>query len=772
MLNLLFLQDKKMPDGQVCLITCFKLLKMKKIILVVFVLLYSAFIMAQPPADSTAYFKKIADQYRAMRMPEPSVQAMVELERQRLYPGIGKKPAVKQDAGSAKKVKEPEEEDDDAEAQKMMDDAIRKMGKDPAEVKKKMAEIPDSKLEEIPRLTTKKIAVTPASEAAIQASLVQMVPKADAALSAQKKAKAAKYLGKGRETGYIGVGLWINKEHDLALYIMLKACIEAPHDKLLLNNFATCLSMSGLPEKAIPILEYLNNKLPNNATVLNNLGQAWLSMGNIAKAKPLLEKAVVKDDTHPEANRSLAKIAVKEGNPSKAANYLEKSMAGGFDIQAFNQWKKLAPGRDPATFIRPNHKPHYKEVPITKRWTMPNIPSSVAEAQNGEQAIQQFFANLDATLSDMPAKINELRNAAFEQQSKQFLQMRQQSMNMRSLDDLQKYNNQFGSMFHPLKAQAQIMLQSIRSNDFSTSYSKRIEQVAENRKQRLAAMETSFKPTYDKIARLFKEIGTLEGGEKGDEAIKEEKLQKQICQLQREVQVLKLTQLAEINTQYMKMAESIFKQRLEEEMYWTALYAIPADPSGDLYNLYSDYLSELSKFKNLYPLPAPAQVYCEGTEDKHKPAIVHGQLQSWEDNHCPIDINYNFVLGEAKMNCHEIKLAAKIEIISIGWDRKIDPVTWETLEHSISIAGGIKEFETEFTDQIKGKVGIDGKATIKLDKDLVPTDFIMKAEAGAELKGPMGGKASADLGSVEVSVQGGLRGEGPVPDLVSKMFGN
>jgi hypothetical protein len=45
-------------------------------------------------------------------------------------------------------------------------------------------------------------------------------------------------------------------------------------------------------------------------------------------------------------------------------------------------------------------------------------------------------------------------------------------------------------------------------------------------------------------------------------------------------------------------------------------------------------------------------------------------------------------------------------------------------------------------------------------------------ESGVELSGPMGGKAGADLGSVEISVQGGLRGEGAVPDLVNKMFGD
>jgi len=750
---------------------------MKRTFFTLICIFYSGIaVIAQQPKDSAAHFKKMTDDYRKMGLPADNVEMMVQMERELLYPEIKRKADEKRNEEGSKRAKqfstESDDEEDDAEAQKMMDDAIRKMGKNPAEVNKKMAEIPKSNLKEIPKPGTKSVTVTPVSEAALLAYLNTMLQKAASALSPAKKAKAAQYFGKGRETGYSAVVFWINKEHDLALYLMLKACIEVPQDKLLLNNFATCLSMSGLPEKAIPMLDYILNKLPENATVLNNLGQAWLSTGNIAKAKPILEKAVLKEPSHPEANRSLGKIAIKEGNTAKAAVYLEKALTGGFDSETYNQWSKLAPGKDVSTFIRANHKQYYKEVPIIKRWSIPAMPSTVTEAQEKEQVIDQFFANLEATLNDMGDKIEELNNAKLEKQGQDFLKMQQQSENMKSLDDVTKYNNQFGKLFHPLKAQAQLMIISINSNDYSTSYNKRIEQAEENRKERLATLNKSLQPTYDKIAKLSKEIDGLEGGENGDDELKIQAIEKQICPLRSEVQVLKLTQLAEINTQYMKMVEGILNQRLQEEMYWTALYAIPYDPSGDLYSLYQNYLSDLSRFKNLYPLPAPLKVYCNTTEDKHKAASVKGKLLLWEDSHCPIDINWDVIIASTKMNCREVNISAKFGGITVGWDRKMDPVTWETLEHSISIAGGVKDFKKAFTENIKGKIAIDGKVTIKLDADLVPTDLVVKTQAGAELNGPMGGKAGVDLGSVEISIQGGMRGEGPVPDLVSKMFGN
>jgi len=745
---------------------------MKIIILIGSILLCNVLAMGQVPQDSATYFKELAAKYRKAGFPEAGIPIMVQAERERLYPAIAAKAKSQRDAEGSKRAKQFESGEDDAEAQKMMDGAIRKMGHDPVAVNKKMADIPISKLTEIPALNTKQVAATPGSQAALLAYLVKMAPKAEAALSAQKKNKAAQYFGKGRETGNTAIACWINKEHDLALYLLLKACIELPEDNLLLNNFATCLSMSGLPDKAIPMLEYLKNKLPNNATILNNLGQARLSMGDIIKAKPLLEKAVLIEEMHPEANRSLAKIALKEGNTQKAITYLEKALAGGFDSESYNQWHKLSPGKDVADFIRQHHKSFYTDVPITKRWAMPNIPSSVAEAQEQEQTIQQFFANLDATLSDMPDKLNALGDEVQKKKENQFLQMQQQSMNMKSLDDVDKYNSQFGKMFHPYKLQAQLMLNSIRSNDFATSYSKRIEQAGENRKQRLAVLSNMIKPDNIRINELNNQIGKLEGGEHGDEELKIQAMQKEICSLRSKVQALELTELAEINTQYMKAVEDISNQRLQEEMYWTALYAIPNNPSGELYGLYQNYLSELARFKSLYPLPAPFLVVCDDKEDKHKAANVSGKLQLWEDGHCPIDIDYNLLVVKAKMNCREITLAAKVNGVTVGWDRKIDPVTWETLEHSISIAAGLKEFERKVNDEVKEKVGANGKLTIKLDKDLIPTDVIAKIGAGAKISGPMGVKVGADVGSVEISVQGGLRGQGAVPDLVNRMFGN
>lgn len=263
----------------------------------------------------------------------------------------------------------------------------------------------------------------------------------------------------------------------------------------------------------------------------------------------------------------------------------------------------------------------------------------------------------------------------------------------------------------------------------------------------------------------------MEGGE-GDDEVKIEALEKRICALRAQIQKAEIPSLAAINTAYLKQVEAIANQRLQEVSFWTALYDLPNDTTPGLYRLYEQYLAELSHLKSLYPLPAPLRVVCDGDPDAHQSAKVTGKMQLWEDSHCPINLNIDVRVAHGRMNCREMSIGLKLSGVAVDWDRQLDPVTWDAVGHSISVAGGIKEFEGKLTDNPTGKIGVDGKVTVKLDADLTPTDLIVRGEAGAELSGPGGGKASTDLGSAEVSVQGGFRGSGPVPQLVGALFGN
>jgi tetratricopeptide (TPR) repeat protein len=712
-------------------------------------------------SDAEAQIKKLTEQYRKTGMPEPAIEMMIQMERERLFPeeraAAEKRRAIEGRQRARANLDEDGEETDSADR-----DATTETSEAPAQ----------PVLRPIGPLNSRAIQTMPppfASEADVLRHLKALATQCEAALDSDRGAVAAPYLGRGRQTGYAGIGFWLNHELDVGIYLMLKACIAQPDDLVLLNNFAACLSMSGVPEKAVPLLDYLNRKIPGRPTVLNNLGQAWLGLGEIAKATASLEQAVALDGHHPEARRSLAAIANHAGDPAKAGAHLEQALGGGFDVATYNQWRDFAPGRDVAPLLRANYSRHYREVAITKRWQMPDMPADVVTAQASEATIAQFFANLDATISDIRQKSSGMQAAVFQKQAAQFQQMGQQVAQMQSLDDVKAYQARFGGLFHPLKAKAQIMLNALRSGDFATSYEQRIARAENARSEALAAFAATLRPQYGEITAFRQQINSMEGGE-GDEEVIIEKLEQKICALRAQIQQAEISGHARINLSHVREVEMIANQRLQEAAFWTALYDLPNDTAPGQYGLYEQYLSELRHLKNLYPLPAPLRVICGGGSDPHRAGSVTGKIQLWEDSHCPINIDINIAGAHGRMNCREMNLGLKIEGVAVNWDRQLDPVTWEVVGHSISVAGGVREFEGKLTDNLTGKVSVDAKVTIKLDAELMPTDLIVKTEAGAELSGPGGGKTGADLGSAEISVQGGFRGDGPVPELVGALF--
>jgi len=86
-------------------------------------------------------------------------------------------------------------------------------------------------------------------------------------------------------------GCWIYGHWEKALYLEGKACLENPNDPNNLNNYASYLTMVGAEHAALPILQYLVKKYPENSTIMNDIGQAWYGLGDIDEAKKYLESA-------------------------------------------------------------------------------------------------------------------------------------------------------------------------------------------------------------------------------------------------------------------------------------------------------------------------------------------------------------------------------------------------------------------------------------------------------------------------------------------------
>ena len=123
-------------------------------------------------------------------------------------------------------------------------------------------------------------------------------------------------------------GCWMIGHWEKALYIMGRVCMEDILDADNLNNYASFLISTGGEQAALPILQYLNAKFPDNSTILNNIGQAWFGLGDLDNAKKYLNSATVLYPNHSLANNILSKIYQSQGDTTKAIAFFKNLHKG------------------------------------------------------------------------------------------------------------------------------------------------------------------------------------------------------------------------------------------------------------------------------------------------------------------------------------------------------------------------------------------------------------------------------------------------------------
>jgi tetratricopeptide (TPR) repeat protein len=141
-----------------------------------------------------------------------------------------------------------------------------------------------------------------------------------------------------------------------ALELALEAAEKNPDDMNVLNNLSGILNLCGFPYKAVPILDYIDERDPGNSTVDNNRGQAYVQMGDKEKAEMYLKKAVSESPYHPEANYTLACIEYKKGNKGEAQKYCENCLRGGFITESWTMLRAINPKAKLMELIKDRYK--------------------------------------------------------------------------------------------------------------------------------------------------------------------------------------------------------------------------------------------------------------------------------------------------------------------------------------------------------------------------------------------------------------------------------
>nr|WP_294875448.1 hypothetical protein [uncultured Pedobacter sp.] len=621
------------------------------------------------------------------------------------------------------------------------------------------------------KISELKVATTPQTKPQLTAYLTPIFTEADKLIKPESKSAVKNLMNKGEKTGKYAMVFWANNELDKALYLLLNACMTNPDDMVSLNNLGSLLTISGYAHKSLPILLYTQKLLPNSGTVLNNAGQALLSVGNVDKAKTMLVAAVTKDSTNSEAYRSLALIAQKQGDKSLCAGYLQKAIAhGGATTQNINLLQQLSPTTDKSSVyrsIRNNFKQFYKDHSITKRFIIPDIPDSYEGAVAAYPAINSFFLNLDATIAEAKkAGVQFQKNYEKEltdNMNKRMAQAQQVAANVGKPGAAKMVQDMKAGLASPFMAQAVLMLNAIDNPQYSVSYISRMKKEAASANQRIEELKQGLITGFDnKIDALVKEKSKLDDGEgKGAANTRAVQIDNELCNLKKERQSTWLRKSAEIYSQYIHSMENLMNQRLQEYLFWnTIIMQSMQDPTPVNYQAYVGYLNDLYSFRKLFP------VYVDGGLSKpcgdylKTNNITKGKIQVWEREHCEVNFGFDAMVFAGKFNCEGLKMKTDFKAGEFSYSQNYDPVTWETTGHSLSAKAG-KDKDFEITKNIGGKVGASVETTIKFDGNMNPVDLIVTGSAGAEINDGGFGSASADLGSVTVSVNGGFNSAGP-----------
>lgn len=127
-------------------------------------------------------------------------------------------------------------------------------------------------------------------------------------------------------SGVVAVQCWLAGATDKAIWMLGKACLDDMTNTDNLANYASLLSMVGGEHLAIPILQNLNAKFPDNTTILNNLGQAWYGLGEMNNASYCLGAAARLTPAHPHATETISDVDGTEGKKEESIEELKRSI--------------------------------------------------------------------------------------------------------------------------------------------------------------------------------------------------------------------------------------------------------------------------------------------------------------------------------------------------------------------------------------------------------------------------------------------------------------
>ncbi|MBL7769194.1 MAG: hypothetical protein JNK20_09480 [Flavipsychrobacter sp.] len=237
--------------------------------------------------------------------------------------------------------------------------------------------------------------------------------------SVKMASKIADYIAShsksNSEAGIMATSFWLLGKPQIALLTLGEICSKDPTQTDNFSNYAAMLSMLGAEHLAIPILETLNRKFPQNSTLLNNLGQAWLGLGDLLKAEKYLDSAIAIYPLHPQANMAKAAIAESKGNTEQAKQAIKKSLQHSYSKEKEAKLASLGTKLTAGDYRLPT--PFKKDALNLGGFKAPDFPINVEGCIKAETEWNTFYAEIDNKIEQLELlkenALSVLQKAAF-----------------------------------------------------------------------------------------------------------------------------------------------------------------------------------------------------------------------------------------------------------------------------------------------------------------------------------------------------------------------
>lgn len=505
----------------------------------------------------------------------------------------------------------------------------------------------------------------------------------------------AKADGGLRHVAQLSNGLWLYGANTPALLVLGMALSEYPGDDDNINNYSAFLTMAGAEEAALPLLNYLNRKYPQNSTILNNLGQAWFGLGEFQKAYTYLDSATIYYPGHSQANFTKSVLEEYNGDKSKASQSMIESWETSFSNEKNVRLRDLD--------LDQNKQARLKSIPkLQSPFQFPNIsvpeyPKSVEESIKLEPLWKQFRADAKPVLEKIVLKheeaLKELQNPEMRKPFNTFY-MRLPAQ----------------SMIYSSKAQALKWSSGSNENMALKRYNEQITIVLDNLHQKLWNIEEKF----NKELTVEMNSPDCRAGEGGTQA--------QFAACCAKTTTIYDRFLRETNTLLEEFNKSLFEnykigitQELDYQYYTTLPHEYEAQKLHAQMMLLTMLAEQDVRFTeppavcNLKPLAQPTK---------------KGELPDFDDVSCNNYSTINLAIGTITTGCNRMitTLDAKYVKFTMKENMNTGEFIRGTLEFGVSASPG-NPFPF---GPVKAEMKVSAGGFIELDKDGI-TDIGVKA---------------------------------------------